>query len=343
MSVMRKDATGWILMSVALILALLAYWLVQQYLAQEASRLEQEAQAARGSMAATVVASRALRAGDVISEASMSIGRLPGKHIPARAVRPQDFEQVSQRVLNRPMSPGEPLLADFVSGLVVNRFSELLPPGTRAVSVRVSALESHSGLLLPGDYIDLFAQLRSRSGQGRSRLLGLFERVQVLAAGQQPLRSSEQAFQPLNDHSRDYSYVTLALPARQAEDLLRARAQGDIVYLLRGPEDDRQHFAESGIEMFSDQADPEVPVNAAASTSAGGYTYYSSNVPRGERRGQQRSPAKQPRIRALTDEMLAAATLDEQTLLQLIQRPVPAASAQAQNPSALRSLAHVAR
>tara|TARA_R110000850_G_scaffold153763_3_gene277226 strand:- start:5227 stop:6237 length:1011 start_codon:yes stop_codon:yes gene_type:complete len=280
MAVIKKDYTGWVLMAIAVMLGLGAFFLIRQYLGGEEARLRDEALKSRGKLAPVIVAKASLPAGSVIGKATMSIGELPSRHISARMVRPDDFPQVEHRVLNRPMSAGEPLIADFVSGLVVNRFSELLAEGTRAISVEVSALESHSGLLIPGDYIDLFVQLPIKDSRDK-RLVGLYERVKILAAGPSPLRTADQAFQPLSEKGASYNLITVSLPADDAENLLRAREKGEIVYLLRGAADETLQFAASGIPRFGDTV--EAPEDEAPAV-VGGYAYYSPAVPRGERR-----------------------------------------------------------
>ena len=273
MPVVARDYTGWILMLIAVGLGLAAFFLIRQYLGSEGERLREEARKSRGDMAQVVVASGSLEAGAVIGKATMSVGEIPRRHLSARAVRPGDFSQVENRVLSRPMSAGEPLLADFVSGMVVNRFSDLLADGTRAVSLEVSAMETHSGLLIPGDYIDLFAQVPKSPGSRETRLVGLYERVKVLAAGRNPLRSAEQSFQPLPEQGATYSLITVSLPVEDAEKVLRAKQLGEVVYLLRGADDDARTFADRGTLQF-DEHEQKPP----------GYAYYSAAVPRGERR-----------------------------------------------------------
>lgn len=267
-----RDYTGWVLMLAAAGFGVAAFFLVRQYLAAEQLRLREEAQAAQGRMLRVVVATQDLDAGTLVDGHSMSVGELPARHVSDRAVRPEAFPRVENRVLGRPMSAGEPLLEDFISGAQVARFSDLLAPGTRAISLEVSALESHAGLLLPGDYIDLFVLMPAEDGRRDRRLLGLIERVKVLAAGEQPLRSAEQPYQPLEPQGGGYSLITLGLPWADAERMLRARRVGEVVYLLRPAADTQMRFASTGVARFGDS-----PVVA-------GYTYYSGAVPQGQRR-----------------------------------------------------------
>jgi len=306
------DLTGWILMIAAIGFGIGAYFLLQNYMSREAQRLRETALQSLGPMARVVVATRDLEPGAIIGRQSMSVGEIPQRHLPARAVLPADFAGVENRVLSRPMSAGEPLLDDFVSGLTVERFSDLLEPGTRAVSLEVSALESHAGLLLPGDYIDLFVLLPAREGRHEKRLEGLIERVKVLAAGHEPLRSADQPYQPLEAGGAAYSLITVGLPWADAERTLRARRAGEVVYLLRSASDEQLRFDKAGLARFGDTPAPS------------GYAYFSSGIPRGERR-DIRKPAPESPLAEPDEAPLEVGWDDEPLPLDILFKQVPKA------------------
>lgn len=312
-----SDLTGWILLIAAAGCGIGAYFLLQNYMSGESQRLRETALQSLGPMARVVVATRDLEPGSIIGRQSMSVGEIPRRHLPARAVLPADFAGVENRVLGRPMSAGEPLLDDFVSGLTVERFSDLLEPGTRAISLEVSALENHAGLLLPGDYIDLFVLLPAREGRPEKKLEGLIERVKVLAAGHEPLRSSDQPYQPLENESAGYSLITVGLPWADAERTLRARRAGEVVYLLRPASDEQLRFDQAGLARFGD------------APASGGYAYFSSGVPRGERRDVRKAP---PTAAVEPEEApIEVGWEDEPLPLDILFKQVP----KAESPSAM--------
>lgn len=316
-----RDYTGWVLMLAAAGFGIGAFFLIRHYLSGEEQRLRDDAQRSQGRMARVVVAARDLEPGAVIDAQTMAVGEIPQRHRSARALLPEDFARVERRVLGRPMSAGEPLLEDFVSGLRVERFSDLLAPGMRALSLEVSALESHAGLLLPGDHIDLFVLLAREDGRRERRLLGLIERVQVLAAGEQPLRSAEQRFQPLRGDGAGYGTITIALPDADAERALRARRAGELVYLLRGAQDERLRFDQDGIARF--EQDRPAPT--------AGYAYYSGAVPRGERRGRRQAAAAGPEPELAAGMELEDEPLPLDVLFKNVPRPDEAAAAGDEN------------
>lgn len=274
-----KDYLGWILMLAAVGVGALSFFLIRQYLATQEQQFRLDVMRDRGQTEKVIVAKRSLEPGAVIRQDTMAIGEVPRQHLPGRAVLPADFTRVENRVLSRPMSAGEPLLADFVSGLLIDRFSDLLGPGERAFSLEVSALETHSGMLVPGDYIDLFALVPMENGgkgEKDKRLLPVLERVKVLAAGPEPLRAAEQSFQPLPDKESHYSQITVGVPLEDAERLLLAREIGEVVYLLRNARDDQLEMSGTQRSFFGQ--------------NEGGYLYYSVGVPEGKRRNAERTP-----------------------------------------------------
>lgn len=266
------DYTGWVLMAGALIVGGLAYYMVRQYISAEETRLRTAVESERGRTQRVVVAAQPLPAGALIGSQTMAVGEIPQRHTPSRAVVPAAFKSVDGRVLTRPMSAGEPLLEDFVSGTVIERFSDLLEAGHRAVSLEVTTLQAHSGMLLPGDFVDLFAIVDEGGDVKRKRMVPLLERVKVIAAGPEPLRAREQQFQPLPERAVRYSMISIGVSAEDAERITLAAVQGEIAYLLRNAQDTRLLASEAGRAFFG------------APDALPGYVYYSNAAPAGERR-----------------------------------------------------------
>lgn len=268
-----KNYIGWILMLLAVGVGVLAFYLVTQYLSSQEEALRLDVMRGRGATQKVVVAREALEAGAVIGPTTMAIGELPAQHVPARAVAPSNFKTFEGRVLSRQMSAGEPLLADFVSGYLIDRFSDLLEPGERAISLEVSAVANHAGMLVPGDYIDLYSltPIKTAGPSGpRKKLIPLLDRVKVLAAGPEPLRAADQPFQRLPEKASHYSMITVGVPSAEAERLLLSRETDEVVYLLRNAADDAP--ADSNLRR------------AAYDDEGKGYRYYSIGLPEGQRR-----------------------------------------------------------
>lgn len=243
MSFRNRISATWIFVGIALVAALLAFFLSTRYLDQQESRIRTELAGSGDQKTAIVVASKNLFPGDVIAPETMAMGSVPSAHLSLRMIRPEQFKLVEGRALSRPLRSGEPLMIDYIAGSYVERFSELLAAGERAVSLEVTELENHAGMLVPGDHVDLFVITEVKAGgdeQGgkQSRLTPVLERVKVLAAGPAPLRASDQEYSMLDERERSYSALTVGVPVEDAERLLLAREMGTIAYLLRRPNDE---------------------------------------------------------------------------------------------------------
>ncbi|SFM89833.1 pilus assembly protein CpaB [Halopseudomonas yangmingensis] len=196
-----------------------------------------------------VVALTPVSPGDVVGGHNMAIADIPGKHLSASAVGPDDFHLFEGQVVSVEMSPGEPLLSHFVSGEAVSRFSELLDRGERAVTVQVGELSSNAGMLANGDYIDLFLLTDEPKLTGGAKdeksLVLLRERVKILSVGNDSLRSREQDFIVPHMHEFDqYATVTIGVPREDAARIALAESLGDLVFMLRSPDDKTMHGEE---------------------------------------------------------------------------------------------------
>ena len=265
------DYFGWVLLALAVGLGVLAYVLAQRYLAQESARLAAEAERDRGALRSIVVASRDLLPGDQVSDASMAIAQLPARHLSHRSVSPQDYPTLRGHVLNRAMVSGEPLLRDFVAGAVIDRFSDLVPAGDRALTLEVTALDNHAGMLVPGDFVDLLVDLPSTQTGMPKTQLPVLERVRIVAAGPEPLRTPDQGFQPLPADAQRYRLISIIVAHEDAERVLQAQSLGVLRYLLRNPLDQQTPARAAGRRFFGDDA------------RADGYVYFSNAAPRGQR------------------------------------------------------------
>ena len=91
-------------------------------------------------------------------------GNLSKKTVPAsgtgkRNVPAGDFELLLGARAKSPIDPGEPVLwTDVEEPFEADAFSKTVPKGRRALTVSVDMTSSFSGLLQPGDRVDLLAK-----------------------------------------------------------------------------------------------------------------------------------------------------------------------------------------
>ncbi|MEI6116567.1 MAG: Flp pilus assembly protein CpaB, partial [Burkholderiales bacterium] len=98
-------------------------------------------------------------------------------------------------------------------------------PGKRAVTIPVDQISSLSGMLGPGDVIDLYVSFEHR---GRRLTAPLLSEVQVLATGRQVASADEVA----GAQPSEYATVTLETTSAEAVKLVAARQDGAITAVL---------------------------------------------------------------------------------------------------------------
>jgi pilus assembly protein CpaB len=159
--------------------------------------------------------------------------------------------------------------------------------GRRAITVPVDEINSISGMLEPGDMIDLYVSL---DYQGRKITLPLLQAVEVMATGQRAIDD------PKSGERREFTTVTLDTTPEQAQSVIVARDTGKITALLRNPQD-KKPLPEArgdvagllGLKDRGDTAsmglvDPQVPVLYGGQ---GRYTDEQLNLAAGRHQGSQ--------------------------------------------------------
>jgi pilus assembly protein CpaB len=143
-----------------------------------------------------------------------------------------DPNEVVGRGLVLPMVQNEPFLElkmapkDAGAGL-----PPAIPPGLRAVSVKVNEVIGVAGYVLPGTYVDVVATVSPTQASTDMTSKVILTNVQVLAAGTKIERDIDKN-QPV-----PVTVVTLLVDPEQAERLTLASTEGKIQLALRNPLD----------------------------------------------------------------------------------------------------------
>lgn len=220
-----KPGKTWIVLGVALSIGLLAALAARSYLS---SRMEAIEARGKGKMVNVVVAKRDLSRGAKLSEDSVAVRAIPADYAQSLAVTPDAFDRIDGQVLAYPVKSGEMILWGLMEGKKVPTFSTRVETGHRAMTVPVDEINSISGLLEPGDIVDLIATIDKK---GKKVTFPLLQSVQVIATGQ---RSVDD---PKSGQRREYSTVTFDITPEQAQNVIVARDAGKITALLRNPQD----------------------------------------------------------------------------------------------------------
>ncbi|MCF6226954.1 MAG: Flp pilus assembly protein CpaB, partial [Xanthomonadales bacterium] len=247
----KKGLGGsWGLLGIAIVIGIGAFYLTNKYLVNKEAALRDLLMGKdAGAMVSVVVATTNLVPGDAVGPENMAVVELLGEHVSQFAVTPGIFGDFQGHVLERPMSKGEPLLAHFMAGRVVARFSELIEVGERAVTIEIDEFATDSYMLTAGDFVDIFLLmdlpkpqvLASAGGSSGTEkiLMPLLQKIKVIALGPMSLRSKEQSFIHPGVSSDDdgYGTVTVAVRVMDAAKLEMARVTGEFVFMLRNSED----------------------------------------------------------------------------------------------------------
>jgi len=208
--------------------------------------LERERLVPRFQMVDLVVAKRDLKRGDVIGPDTMAVRSLPRDYAPGGAVSPARFESLVGSRLAAPMKSGEPLLPGALIGADAPGFSSRVRPGIRALTIAVDEVNSLSGMLQPGDRIDLMISVRPQpvSGVVQPELTRtLMQDVLVLATGRQIRASGDDG--PAN---RTFTTITVEVDPERAQKLVVAQRSGKLTAVLRHP-DDRQPVGDRRLDV----------------------------------------------------------------------------------------------
>lgn len=195
-----------------------------QYLRQRAADAESRiAQRYQGRQ--VIVAATDLARGTQLSARNIALRSVPEEYLPASALSGDRAGELLGAAAAVDLSRGTPIVpAMLVAGAAAPRLSAALAPDERALTVAVDDLNSQAGGLRSGDRIDLYFSRR----EGDSALLvPLLQQVEILGVGD----SFPGAHQ--DDGPRQFSTVTLRVPAVEAPRILLAQQAGELSLLLR--------------------------------------------------------------------------------------------------------------
>jgi pilus assembly protein CpaB len=150
-----------------------------------------------------------------------------------RASQPDALETLNGNMVRTAMLAGEPVRQERVGPVTSGFMSALLPPGKRAVAVRVSAETTAGGFILPDDRVDVLHTVTasgSDNGTGSGVSRTILTNIRVLAVDQQ-VDGGE------GDAATVGRTATLELDPRQAEVVAAAEASGSLSLALRSSAD----------------------------------------------------------------------------------------------------------
>jgi len=178
-----------------------------------------------------LVAAGDLQVGTKIEDKDVKYVHFPSSELPAGVFHRKD--KLLGRGVILPISKGEFILTNKLAGENAGYgLPSLIPPGMRAVSVRVNDTSSVAGFVLPGTRVDVLLT-GNPVGVNQQETTTVLENVAVLASGQKLERNA--AGEP-----QSTPVITLLVSPDDAQKLTLASNQGKIQLALRNPLDTKQ-------------------------------------------------------------------------------------------------------
>jgi pilus assembly protein CpaB len=176
-----------------------------------------------------VVAAKDISLGSVLSEENLTLVDWP------KANRPQgsceSITELKGRVVITKLVAGAPLLAAELAapgsgaGLVA-----LIPPGMRAMSIKVDEVIGVSGFILPNSYVDVIGVEMKQ--EKSDKVETILKKIKVLAIAQETFTEEGKA--------KVVRTVTLQLKPEQGEKLALQTNKGNVHLVLRNPMEEEQ-------------------------------------------------------------------------------------------------------
>src|SRR5690606_24743826 len=216
------------LLLAAIAAGLAAAWFARRYIQDHIRALDEQAKVRTVSR---IVADYDLPEGLRLERLHLAVMQVPASWAPSGSIAPEEVDGVEGKVVTTAVRKGDILLRANLAPRRHEAFSQKVRTGRRAITIPVDAINSVSGMLVPGDLIDLYVSFEYR----RKRITApLLQGVLVLATGSDS-RQAGQGDEPAQGAA--FSTVTLDTAPEEAARLVAARQAGTITALLRHPDD----------------------------------------------------------------------------------------------------------
>jgi len=177
-----------------------------------------------------VLASHDLEVGSVIKETDVQLADWPGQPPAGASTKPQDF--LGRGVLTTIYAKEPVIDSRLAKPGAGGGLASMIPPGMRAVAVRVNEVVGVAGFVTPGMRVDVLISGNRPGGDGNLGTLTrtLLQNLEVLSAGQDIKKDAEG--KPIA-----VQVVNMLVTPEQAEQLSLATSQTTVQLVLRNPTD----------------------------------------------------------------------------------------------------------
>jgi pilus assembly protein CpaB len=209
------------------------------------------------------VAAHPLPAGTLARDEDFAVRSVPSGSVPSGAVLDTPDAKIGLRgsLVRRFLDTGSPVTSDDVLRPRDRGFlASVLAPGSRAISINVDAESGVSGLIWPGDYVDVVLTQESDKADLAHRALSetVLHNVRIVAIDQEIVQGA-----PANNATagKVVRTVSLQLAPEQVKKITVAQHLGKLSLAIRAAVD-RQDAADTGT-MLSTEVSPEIARQSA--------------------------------------------------------------------------------
>ena len=208
-----------------------------------------------------MVAAVNVPAGGVLNDSNLAARRIPERYLASTALSPDALDAVRGQKVMVALKPGDPIDRGALERGDRAALSTTVTKGERAITFPVDEISSISGMLVPGDIIDLVftgngttANSYKQAAEPNSvpkelmHVRLILQAVPVMATGKTTQkRVVNTAGGGRQEVDMAFSTVTLTVSPAQAEQVLLAQKLGSLTAVLRNP-DDKQILAKSVLD-----------------------------------------------------------------------------------------------
>jgi pilus assembly protein CpaB len=292
---------SWILLIAAVLVAGGLTFLLYKYLTDREAKLKAELAAQRRRDGIEVVVpNRDVPIGTPLASGDFVVREIAPDLVYDDMIRASDFDSHRASRLVKAVRRGLPLRASDIDALRGRDFSDMLPPGQRAVTLEIDVVNSTASMVRPGNRVDLYwvgrvpakqsASSREISDDSKTAQL-LLSNVLILATGQDVRpRDAGEAMASANRPpvKSPYDTVTVQIPVSESARVALAQKVGSLRLILRNVDDKGTDVpkAISETTLFSKAFKSDSVVEVISGGSGG-----STTIPSGSRDTSSTAPA----------------------------------------------------
>ncbi|CAE6739259.1 Flp pilus assembly protein CpaB [Paraburkholderia domus] len=257
---------SWVLLIAAVLVAGGLTFLLYKYLTDREAKIKAEMAGQRNRAGIEVVVpSRDVPIGTPLSSGDFVAREIAPDLVYDDMIRAADFDAYRPSRLVKAVRRGLPLRAGDIDALRGRDFSDVVPPGQRALTLEIDTVNSTSAMVRPGNRVDIYwvgknldpqADANTSSTSDGKMIRLLMPDALILATGQdiRP-RDAGEAMQNANNpqSASNYGTVTVQVPVSEAARIVLAQKVGALRLILRNSDDKDNHIPMQLVEgnLFS--------------------------------------------------------------------------------------------